>query len=485
MKLNKKAFVFGLPIIFVGLLAVIGLMFSAGYVSVGEITGSGGYIERPVFKWVKCEATGDYKYFGEYDLQAGGEWLYKPSVTDKYDVIVSWPDSQYRIEWWVCNSKVLNDANCRIDSKNRDVSNIQQKTLTILNVKPEEFVWVKYEKGGLLGLRDSSEANYKIGLVPYGLRVYDVLHSGGSTLLPNDCTVPANQESYKDRLISTDSKKVGTEIQTNGKLERELGANEIRNYVTGYVTSPAEDKAFFTYKDQDAWCLRGGNSGQVFKVNKVVTGSGTYKVASLEYSDLLGNVECCPGDKKPGFACNDNKKWVSNQPVKADGTTQVQCSAFNPCQGGSLTPYDKNTLAKYSCVEGKCVLETKKVECASNSDCSDSNQLCDTNTWKCVNANVNLKGQVIKTQADNSVDCKAQGGVWVSESTTSKDGTFCFSGFGICSDKVTTQNYCKFSKFNWNALSWVLFSVALISLFYFFRGQIMSILMWIRGILRI
>jgi hypothetical protein len=481
--MNKKG---ALPIVLIiFFVAIIGFAITENYVNLGSVTGSGGYIERPVFKSVVCEPTGSYKTAGEFALQSGGEWLYKPSVTDKYDVVVSWPDSSYKIEWWTCNSKVLSDDNCNIDSKNRDYSNVQGKTLTIQNVQPERYVWVKYQKGGLFGLSESNQAKYKIGYTPYGLKIHDVLNGGITTLSPNDCTVALTDDSWKDRIISTDSKKASAVINQQGKFERTLGPNEVRNYISGYVTSPAEDKAFMTYKNQNAWCLRSGTSATIFKVNTISTGSGTYKIASTDWSDELGSVTCCPGDKKPGYACNDKFVWVSNTPIDSTGKTNVQCSAFNPCQGGTLTPYDKQTLAKYSCVSGSCVLQTQKVDCAANSDCNDANKLCDTNTWKCIDANVNLKGEVIKTLADNSVDCAADGGKWVSDSTTTKEGTFCFAGYGICESKTVVQSYCKYSSFNFSLLAWILIIIALGAAAVAFRGPLYAGLMSARRILRI
>lgn len=40
-------------------------------------------------------------------------------------------------------------------------------------------------------------------------------------------------------------------------------------------------------------------------------------------------------------------------------------------------------------------VDLDNISCSSNYDCKDTNQICDSNVWKCVDADVNLKGQVL------------------------------------------------------------------------------------------
>lgn len=489
---NKKGVV---PLLLIAMLAAIGFLFAANYVSVGEITGSGGYIERPVFNWYACEPQqGGIAKTGNTTISSGGTWIEKSVASDSYTVNVLIDKvpivgNAERIKYSVCNSKVISQSNCPliferiISTTSREKGHIY----TLADIDTDEQLFVKYEVQYVpFGpWKEYSGAKYYVAYKPYGLVKYDVLHSGSTIINKNSCTVSTNDESWKDRFISTDSKALNSQSPGKNTVETNLEPDEKRSFISGYVTSPAADKAFITYKNQQAWCLRGSNSGDIYKVNSVTTGSGTYKIASVEYSDKIGSEQCCPGDKKPGFACNDNFKWTSTQPIDDKGTTNGECSAFNPCQAAAETPWTTKTVAKYSCVSSKCVLQTRAVECANTKDCADSNKICDANTWKCVNAGVNLAGNKIVVTPDNSVDCKTAGGVWVTDKTTSKEGSLCFAGIGICQEKTVAQSYCKMPKFNFSALAWILVIIAIGAVLIAFRGPLYGVFMSIRRTLRL
>ena len=122
-------------------------------------------------------------------------------------------------------------------------------------------------------------------------------------------------------------------------------------------------------------------------------------------------------------------------------------------------------MIKYSCVSGKCVPETKEVECASDFDCKDDNDVCDLNKFTCENANVNLKGQTIKTIPDNPTDCREKGGTWITE-TTEKSSLWNFIGIG--EPKVIIQEYCEFQKpIDW--LKVLIIGGSVLILFFFWK----------------
>ena len=86
--------------------------FATGFINLGAISGSGDYIQRPVFKYVKCEQIGSLKYSTFFDLSSNGEWLYKPSVTDEYNVIIEFPSlrtSTERLEYYINYAKALKE----------------------------------------------------------------------------------------------------------------------------------------------------------------------------------------------------------------------------------------------------------------------------------------------------------------------------------------------------------------------------------------
>jgi hypothetical protein len=432
--MNKKAFAPVLLLI-VGLLIVAGIY--AGYVSTGSIIGSGSYIERPVFKYVKCEATSGFKYSIEFDLAQNGEWLFKPSVASSYNVVFKANSlaaiSSNRFLYSVCNSQVNSKDNCRIFNQGIDITSTGQRT-EVTGIKNNEVVFAQYQKLNPLTFMKwvgQSGAKYQIGYVPYGLREYDVLSGSSTQLTANDCETPLTSSSWTDRFLSSDSSKINAKITSRSVNERVLQPEEVRWYISGYVTS-AEPSFALTYKGASAWCRTTGKTAEIYRINTVTVASGTYKIASPDYSDYLGSVTCCPGQTMADAVCQSDFTWKS--------IVQSECGAFKSCGSADWAPYAEKTLIKYSCVSGKCQSQTKKVDCANDYDCKDSNAVCDLNSYTCVNANVNLDGQVIKTIPDNAADCASKGGTWMKSSTTEKSW---YNYLGIGSPKVIVNEYCK------------------------------------------
>ena len=432
---------------------------------VAALSGSGNFIDRPIMKYQKCEQCGSYKYSASTLLATSGEWLNKPSVTDSYDVeITAGTDTLMKqIQYSVCNSKVLSESNCRIYARGVSVRN--GETIRIDNVKNEEYVWAQYQKRltTFSNWKEDSGAKYQVGFQPYCLREYDVLSGSSNPINANDCSVPTSSSSWKDRLLYSDADKIQEKISNNVN-ERVLQPNEVRWYVSGYLTSKAESFTL-TYKNKEAWCRTTGNSGEVYQINTVQLGSGTYKVASVDWSDYLGTVNCCPGQTRGDEVCNSNFKWE-----KVQGS---ECSAFKSCGSPNWVPYSEKEIIKYSCNAGFCEQETKNVECANDYDCKDSNKICDLNTFSCVNANVNLNGQEIETIPDSPAECESRGGTWISEKKENPNLLYSLTGGKLGKVDVTVNDYCKLpSKINWGKI--ILVTLAILFLFYF-RRQIMGV----------
>lgn len=462
---NKKG---AIPILVLLMLGLVITGIGLGLIGTGSLVGSGGYIERPVFKYVKCEAISSLKYSDFYLIDKGGIFANKPSVTDKYDLIIQYPNSKLaldRIEYSVCNQRIVTKENCRIYKRYEQIASFSSdKNILISNIKPEEYVRIQFQRNYLItGYNGAEGAKYQISYIPYGLREYDVLSGSGKPINPNDCEIPTNADSWKDRFISSDSKKVNDVISQNTN-ERILKPEEVRWYVSGYVTSAAESFVL-KYKNQDAWCRMTGTSAEIYKINTVTLGSGTYKIASPDYSDFLGSVQCCPKSTRGDEVCNNNFKW--------EKIFKAECGAFKSCGSPDWVPYSENEIIKYKCVSGKCEKETKKVECASDYDCKDTNQVCDLNKYKCVDANVNIKGQKIETVADNIADCQRQGGKWITKSNEATTGTFCLFGFGFCHKGLVVTEYCDTSKPNY--LLYIGLALLLVVIIAFGKPLIMAV----------
>lgn len=454
--MNKKGY--AQLVLLIGLLA--GILTIGNYLGVldfGSITGaSSGYIERPVFYYDKCEQMSSLKYSATNTFY--NSWLAKPSVTDEYSVSVSdiligktstpLINLKSALVYSICNSQVESESNCRIYKKTWIIS---ATTYTISGIKPEEYIHLDYQKAGTLKL-SSATGKYQIGFIPYGIRQYNVLGGSANPINPNSCTYPSGYD-VSDTIISEDLSGVSKPSGTTTD-ERTLQPGEIRWYVAGYVSS-AEPSFKLTYKSRDAWCRPTGSSGEIYAINEVRTKGGTYKVASADYSDYLGSVNCCPGATKGDEVCSSSFKWES-----VGGSS---CGAFNSCGSPNWVPFSPNTLIKYSCVSGTCQSQTKKVECASDYDCSDSNEICDLNNFECVRANVNLEGQVIETIPDNQQECEAKGGVWIKK--TNEEKSF-WNWVGIGEPEVIVTEYCNFgSGINW--VKWIVVVLIIVAVFVF------------------
>ncbi len=461
--MNKKGFVHPLVLAIGFLASLITLLVAGGFIDLSQatasITGSGQYIERPVFSYIKCEAVSGLKYSTLEPLATSGQWLPRPSATDSYDVIVKTPKtlgitqislyiSGNKVEYYVCNSQVLSQSNCRIYSQNI-ISGSENK---ITGIKPTEYVWMQYQYATTLTLgkwREESGAYYQIGFIPYGLREYNVLSAPQGFVNPNDCKIPSIAQT-RDAVLSTDGSKMASYISVNTN-ENVLQPNEVRWYVAGYTTS-LSDSFLLKYNFQDAWC----RDGKIYKVNTIKTSTGTYKVASADYSDFLGSVTCCPKQVQGDKVCSDKFIWET--------IAGTQCGAFKSCGSPNPVPYSAEKTIQYTCDNGYCKSIIKEVECASDYDCKDENKVCDTNKFKCVEANVNLIGQNIITIPDNLQDCQQQGGTWM-KVTTEKKSLLNYVGIG--SPKVIVNEYCEMDKPN-NLVLWIALTFLFIALIFFF-----------------
>lgn len=481
--INKKG---AIPIVSVLIaVALVGVFFvSPSSFSLAQITGSGQYIERPVFKYLKCEPASSLKDSAVVNLEKDGEWLIQPSYTNQYSARLIAPNdvspgitTPMHFEYSVCNSRVESESNCDPYRAKSQILRTGDE-FTIPNIAPNKVVYASVKRSTLFGLK-GVEGEYQLKFVPYGLREYNFLSGGpGGFINPNSCSVPSGDDSFRDRILSTDTTKVKSEQSyQNRKSERILQPEEVRWFVTGHLTS-ASPSFTLDYRGQEAWCKAEGNSATIYKINEVNTGSGSYKIASVEWSDQLGTETCCPGDKRPGQTCNDDFRWEDTQ-----GT---QCSVFRPCDGGSWTPINPQTIGKYECVQGSCVLETEKVQCANDLDCSALNQICDKSKWECVDPDVNLRGQKLDVAPDNFVECEAKGGTWIKETEDKRNAVVKFLNIGNA-DPVVTE-YCELNsgfKFPVGTIAFIIIAGVFVIFAVRFRGSLSSGLKTIRGFLRI
>ncbi len=454
--MNKKAVA---PLFIFAILGLVGAI-ALGVVSVGDITGSGSYIQRPVFYYDKCEQVSSLRYSSTNTFN--DNWAVKPSVSDQYSVIVKQPSSLGirsvgRLTYSVCNSRLETDDNCRIFKSEVDVRS-ENFNYQINNVRNNEYVHLLYEKSSFVSYT-LENAKYQIAWQPYGIRQYNILSGSSKQINPNSCTYPSNPD---DTILSSDSGKIRNR-KPEGRVtnERTLQPNEVRWYVAGYLTS-AEPSFRLRYKGVDAWCRQTGSNAEIYRINEIRTTGGTYKIASPDWSDFLGSETCCPNNVKGDRVCNDNFEY---EQIRGS-----ECGAFRSCGSSDYVPKDSGTLVRYYCDNGFCKEETKEVECTSDFDCSDSNEVCDLNTYTCERANVNLDGDEIETIPDSEQECIEAGGTWKTVQT--EDSSFLnFLGFG--EPDIITEEYCEF----YDGINWVLWILIVVGalLFFLFRNQVWAV----------
>jgi hypothetical protein len=465
-KINRKGVV---PIIVLAFLAIAGAIFF-GVVNLGTITGTGDYLERPIFKYVKCEAVGSQKETASIPLSnPNGEWLSKPTVSEKYTISADIGPKDFlfgrTVQVSICNSRVLSTTNCQKGDAFFDQNN---NRLVITDISPDKFVWLKVGPDSVY-----KKSSYRVKFIPFGLREYDVLSGSAKQLNPNDCTLNTQDIKSSDQYVSSTSQKIksttsgasGQKISTSTTFD----ANEVRWYVSGYVTS-AGPSFRLKYNNYDAWCRSTGQSAEIYRINSLSTAGKVYYVASADYSDLLGTETCCPGQKVGDATCGSDFKWKT--------TANAECSTFNPCGGAEWAPStESGQLIRYKCVTGKCQAVTKNVECTRASDCNDNNKVCDLNTYTCVNANVNLDGSSpINIIPDNSMDCEKKGGKWITKTTQDKSW---LNYIGIGSPKPVVTEYCDFGNgVPWTTILTTLIIIGIVFIFVRFRYLI-------RGFLRL
>lgn len=436
-----------------GLLTILHL---TGTWSLATITGSDQYVERPIFKYVRCDQIDEFSWSRDYNIGESGSWLIPPETSSYYNARISYPSASFgtqnRLIYSICGSRVHSSDNCQPYKQTMSIGT-SAGTYEISSTSGSKYVWVQFAKFSLFGTNGRAGSTYKIGHQPYVLREFNVL--GGSSALLNGGSCKLNVDlsgQIKSEDIQTISAPAGTVYSTQNQFK----PNEIRWYLAGYVTSASEGVDL----GDGTWCRDVGSSGKIYNINTVVTDRGTYKIADPDINSFIRNVECCPNDISGSKRCTDDFRW--------EETENTECSVFNSCGAVDWQPHGANEVIRFSCVRGKCQSQTRAVECSSKYDCMDTLEICNPATWTCVDADVNLDGSEITTIPDNIKDCEERGGKWITK--TEEDKSF-LNFLGIGDPKIVVIEYCDMSRPNY--LLWVALAGVVVLLF-FFRGQIIA-----------
>jgi hypothetical protein len=452
---NKKAIA---PLL---IIALIGILIAGAYYGVlntGSLVGASGYIEAPYIPFLKCDLSGTTRDYTKTIDGSAGQWLEIPDNTNGYSVTLMSEksklfDSNRRFDYYICpqKSKTTNCVHKTTEWKagNFDLSLGQQAS--------GRYVWVEYQGVYFFSQRPRPGASYKITYQPYTLQRTDLLRGSGEILGSEGCNVPDSE--WNNRLIASFKDK----IPSDGV--RKLQPNEIFNYFSGTITRMSEGNM-----DGNFYCIYSNGEAKLYPIKVLKTASNSYNVVDI--LTISGTQDCCSGDNLPDKTCVKGK-WVS--------TVKAECSMINPCEGNDWRPDygTDNKAIRYECVNSKCVVKTKTVECNKDADCKATNLRCNLNSFKCEIASVGVTDEGTEILATSETDCLKQGNKWVPKTTTKKGLLFGLIPFGGSTEVV--EAHCEPGT-NW--LMWIIIIAVVGVILYFGWPFIVSILQGLRGLFK-
>ncbi len=248
---------------------------------------------------------------------------------------------------------------------------------------------------------------------PFSLFKHDTF-GGGIIPLSETCKDPisVSKKEGLDLILSTTLGGINTKSQSTNSLI----VGEKWNYISKPAILSLEEVE--TYNGQNAECI-----------NKIMYGFDTIQTSNgnnyivVNLNNKLGTVDCCNSDILPNYQCI-NHKWVSKEKERA-------CSTLKPCPMEGSWNVNTDDMTRTSqitqnCVDGMCVTETRKVECANSYACPEGYSCSDE--FKCVQTSIVGGGGIIDTCGngkcegnENPVncpkDCEAPStsntGVWI------------------------------------------------------------------------
>lgn len=239
------------------------------------------------------------------------------------------------------------------------------------HISKNQFIFAKYVETNILddvigGVASVEKGAYNIDFYPFHIYMYNLFSSSSG--------YPVTNPDTQDCTWSGDVSKTNEIIEyiSGGDLKDDYGAytigvDSLRDpgrqvaFTAGFVSVPA---AAYTSIGDDQYCV----DSKVYDVVTVRTDQGTYKVAEVSTQNYVRTVECCnDADAIRKFGAD----YFCNEDLEAEQYTgqDISCSAFDPCPMVGYVPGVDQTVYYQECVSGKCVTDSVKVECISNSDC--------------------------------------------------------------------------------------------------------------------
>lgn len=204
---------------------------------------------------------------------------------------------------------------------------------------------------------DPNTVLFFIRYQPYAIHRQDTMIGNG--FLSDSClSIPS--EAY-GRLVAqaTDSQEYNNLFTKTNYMY----ANQRFDYISTPVIVPFDENKMEKINGVYTLCAQKDSvtSSAYFAIEKITLSSGN-SYYYPDYSNIVkDNVQCCNGDIKPGYYCN-NELWV------LDSVPQ-ECSTSDPCKIQFETKYGAKQVYKQQCVSGTCENIIRNVECTENSQC--------------------------------------------------------------------------------------------------------------------
>ncbi len=436
----------------IGILLVLGvIIFAMSKIEQHSYTtGAVEYIESPVFGYYECSAAGK-------SIKSNPVTIYNTQGT--YDVLRCSPYTEEctfsiigestsilgrRVAYRICPSYDTSTNMCDLERYlgAGDVPWFSDGGVNRINIPGtytyQNKILVKYQE--CLGIsygttcagvwkEKGSVAKWYQTYTPFILWYTSPLTGRHEyTSLIEGCKFPAS-DTYAngylmpgvDKLINALTDVKGQSLTQTSTSLTELEPHKTRNVIEAFIPLNVNNVQFVTYNGQQGYCL----NRNIYKIATVTTKTGTSKIVDTTYNNIIAGpsngIECCPQDKEPTRKCSTDYKW---HPID-----NAECSYYNPCQGVDWYPGGPKTLIKYNCISGKCVKDSKVVECTNNDDCigNPNGGVCDTLLWKCSSITPPLPNGTCPDFCKKDLDCfncgdnfKCSGAGWFSDGVCKK-----------------------------------------------------------------
>ena len=322
---------------------------------------------------------------------------------DRNVICTEWKKITCKCEGLLCPTGINCDNLFKLEDKHIVYDTMLQVRFTQLN-------WIGTK---IIPLKDDGRIDYTILFQPYYL-ISQAEGLGGTVRIgTHGCKLDSDWFNQKN-LAVIDSNYLDEELDTYSKTPDILKPNTFYNFI--YSFSPVPPKQLYTYKGQKVWCIwGGGGTRKLFGFSEVTTPSGTYHI--WDPGKYIDDVSCCPGETIGGQTCGKNFRWI---PIE-----EKECDLFHPCpSAGQWQCVKSKTISTTKCVDNKCVVEYKTVDCCYDSDC-EVTETCIN--WECTKSI--LPGPIDKCETDE--DCP--------------EGTVCYED-GICRKPKVDENITNLDK---------------------------------------